>query len=260
MIEIEAGGTSSKVNQFDEDGKLTAFIPNINQGAPNPIVPAGVPSFNAHNVDAYFGDARRAAWYIEHDDLGRLTVGRWDAAGVLATIDLTGHLFLGASSSFILLNGGFFIRGPQGQYYATTWGNIGDPASASSGRTELVRYDSPSWHGFIYSASIAEAGDYWGTMLRYANEFNGVRIAGALGYERVRDIFTPGVVDPTLANFTGRRPDINAWGIALSAMHVPTGLFVQGHYNAVDFGGEPIGAASGYWGRARSTRRTPHTG
>src|SRR5690349_21720025 len=30
MIEIEAGGTSSKVSQFDEDGKLTAFIPNPN--------------------------------------------------------------------------------------------------------------------------------------------------------------------------------------------------------------------------------------
>ena len=38
-----------------------------------------------------------------------------------------------------------------------------------------VRYDSPSYHGFIYSASINEAGDYWGSMLRYANEFNGFR-------------------------------------------------------------------------------------
>jgi hypothetical protein len=41
MIEIEAGGTSSKVNQFDEDGKLTAFIPN-------PGGAIGVPSFNPH--------------------------------------------------------------------------------------------------------------------------------------------------------------------------------------------------------------------
>jgi hypothetical protein len=249
MIEIEAGGTSSKVNQFDEDGKLTAFIPNINQGAPNPIVPAGVPSFNAHNVDAYFGDARRAAWYIEHDDLGRLTVGRWDAAGVLATIDLTGHLFLGASSSFILLNGGFFIRGGGGQYFTTSWGAIGDPASASSGRTELVRYDSPVWHGFIFGSFIAEAGDYYGAQLRYANEFQGFRLAGAIGYERVRDVATPGVVDPNNVAFNGPAPDVTAWGIALSAMHVPTGLFVQGHYNGVDFGNVAPGAPSGYWGQ-----------
>jgi hypothetical protein len=236
MIEIEAGGTSSKVSQFDEDGKVGAQI-----GGPG--------SFNQHNVDAYFGDARRAAFYIEHDDLGRLTVGRWDAAGVLATIDLTGHLFLGASSSFILLNGGFFIRGSGGQYYTTSWGAIGDPASASSGRTELVRYDSPVWHGFIFGSFIAEAGDYYGAQLRYANEFQGFRLAGAIGYERVRDVATPGVVDPSNVAFNGPAPDVTAWGIALSAMHVPTGLFVQGHYNGVDFGNVAPGAPSGYWGQ-----------
>ena len=87
------------------------------------------------------------------------------------------------------MNGGFFIRGTTGQYYAMTWANIGDPA-ANPGRTELVRYDSPSWHGFIYSASIAEAGDYWGTMLRYAGEFSGFRIAAGIGYENVTDKLT----------------------------------------------------------------------
>ncbi|MGE3702262.1 MAG: hypothetical protein AB7G08_26325 [Hyphomicrobiaceae bacterium] len=244
MIEIEAGGTSSKVNQFDEDGKIAATSALGN----------GV-SFNQHNVDAYFGDARRAGWYIEHDDLGRLTVGRWDAAGVLATIDLTGHLFLGASSSFILLNGGFFIRGPQGQYYATTWGNIGDPASASSGRTELVRYDSPVWHGFIFGSFVAEAGDYYGAQIRYANEFQGFRLAGAIGYERVKDIATPVTITPADPAFTGPRPDISVWGIALSAMHVPTGLFVQGHYNTADYGNIAPGAPSGYWGQGAGLKK-----
>jgi len=242
MIEIEAGGTSSKVNQFDEDGKVGAQI-----GGPG--------SFNAHNVDAYFGDARHAAWWMEHADLGRITVGRWESAGVLGTIDLTGHLFLPASSSFILLNGGFFIRGTGGQYFAATWGNIGDPSSNNPGRTELVRYDSPSYQGFIYSASVAEAGDYWGTMLRYANEFNGVRIAGTVGYERITDVATPLVVNPTDVAFTGRRPNIDVWGFALSAMHVPTGLFVQGHYNHADFGDQVIGAASGYWGQSTTNKK-----
>jgi hypothetical protein len=263
MIEIEAGGTSSKVSQFDEDGKLTAFIPAVNPKlgttvcgtAPGGPCTVGDPSFNAHNVDAYFGDARRVAWWVEHADLGRLTVGRWESAGVLGTIDLTGHIFLPASASFILLNGGFFLRGPNGQVYTTSWGNIGDPASNNPGRTELVRYDSPSWHGFIYSASIAEAGDYWGTMIRYANEFQGFRLAGTVGYERVTDISTPGVVDPANPAFTGNRPDITVWGFALSAMHVPTGLFVQGHYNKADFGGNVIGAPSGYWGESTTNKK-----
>jgi hypothetical protein len=281
MIEIEAGGTSSKVNQFDEDGKLTAFIPNPNVagsfcaptagGAVTPTVggacptgtvpvfgpvTTGIPSFNQHNVDAYFGDARRVAWWIEHADLGRITVGRWESAGVLGTIDLTGHIFLPASAAFGLINGGFFIRGPSGQVYTTRWADIDDPASNNPGRTELVRYDSPSWHGFIYSASIAEAGDYWGTMIRYANEFQGFRLAGTVGYERVTDIATPGIVDPANVAYIGNRPDITVWGFALSAMHVPTGLFVQGHYNHADYGNAIVGAASGYWGQA-STNAKP---
>ena len=175
MIEIEAGGTSSKVSQFDEDGKISTT---------SGFGIAGMSSLNSHNADAYFGDARRAAWWIEHTDLGRLTVGRWESAGVLGTIDLTGHLFLPASAAFGLLNGGFFIRGTGGQYFATTWGNIADPASNNPGRTELVRYDSASWHGFILSSSINEAGDYWGTMVRYAGEMSGFRLAGSAGYER----------------------------------------------------------------------------
>src|SRR5262249_10025368 len=76
MIEIDAGGTSSKLSQFDEDGKLGG---QITGGA------APATSFNAHNVDAYMGDARHVAWWIEHADVGRITVGRWESAGVLGT-------------------------------------------------------------------------------------------------------------------------------------------------------------------------------
>jgi hypothetical protein len=234
MIEIEAGGTSSKVSQFDEDGKVGAQI-----GGPG--------SFNQSNVDAYFGDARRVAWWVEHKDIGRLTVGRYESAGVVQTIDL-GGIGMVASSSFILVNGSFFIRGPSGQYYAMSWANIGDPAAAQ-GRTELVRYDSPNWHGFILSSSVAEAGDYYGTMLRYAGEFSGIRVAAGFGYERSRDRATPATLDPTAPFFVGPTPDVQAWGGGLSLMHVPSGVFVQGHYSWNDFNA-PGHVANGYWGSA----------
>jgi hypothetical protein len=247
MIEIEAGGTSSKVNQFDEDGKVGGQI----SGSAAPGT-----SFNQHNLDPYFGDARHVAWWIEHADLGRLTVGRWESAGVLGTIDLTGHIFLPASTGFNLLNGGFFIRGNSGQYYAIQWNNIMDPAANNPGRTEGVRYDSPAWHGFIYSASINEAGDYYGSMIRYANEFNGVRLAGTVGYEVVRDRSTPATLDPTNVAFTGPAPDQEVWGFALSAMHVPTGLFVQGHYNHIDYNA-PFNVNSGYWNSGGGATQKP---
>jgi len=249
MIEVEAGGTSSKVNQFDEDGKVGNQISGT-------AAPGG--SFNQSNLDAYFGDARRVAWWVEHKDVGRLTVGRYESAGVVQTIDL-GGIGMVASSSFILLNGSFFLRGPTGQYYAITWANIGDPAAAQ-GRTELVRYDSPNWHGFIYSASINEAGDYWGSMIRYAGEYNGFRLAGTVGYEKVKDRATPATIDPTSVNFTGPAPDITVWGAALSVMHVPTGLFLQGHYNHTDYN-SPLNpaanAASGYWGSSGGATQKP---
>jgi len=187
-----------------------------------------------------------------------LTVGRWESAGVLGTIDITGQIFLPASASFILLNGGFFIRGNTGQYYAMTWANIGDPSANNPGRTELVRYDSASWHGFIYSASINEAGDYWGSMIRYAGEYNGFRLAGTVGYEKVKDRATPVTVDPTAAAFVGPAPDITVWGAALSVMHVPTGLFVQGHYNHTDYNA-PLNVANGYWGNGGGATQKPAT-
>ena len=118
-----------------------------------------------------------------------------------------------------------------------------------------MRYDTPSYMGFIYSASVAVAGDYWGTRIRYANEFNDVRIGGGIGYEHVTDIATPGVVDPNNVAYIGNEPDITAWGFALSVMHVPTGLFVQGHDNHFDFGGRVIGAPSGYCGESKVTKK-----
>jgi hypothetical protein len=238
MIEIEAGGTSSKLNQFDEDGKVGGQI----SGSAAPGT-----SFNQATLDSYFGDARRAAWWLEHKDIGRVTVGRYEGAGAQATIDL-GGIGQFASNSFSLVMAGNYLRGPAGQFYAMKWTDIVDPAVASSQRTEVVRYDSPSLMGFIGSASIAEAGDYWGVMLRYANEFNGVRVAAGIGYEQIRDRSTPATLDPTAAFFVGARPDEVAWGVALSAMHVPTGLFIQGHYEHIDFGDPHI--VSAYWNDA----------
>jgi hypothetical protein len=269
MLEIEAGGTSSKVSQWDEDGKLSTA---------SSFAGAGMVSFNQSNNDAYFGDARRAAWWIEEVRLGRLTVGRYESAGVVNTIDL-GGISAGASSSLGLVNGSFAIRGPNGEYYTMGWSRLTDPAS-SQGRTELIRYDSPTIAGFVASASIAETGDYWGAMLRYAGEFSGVRVAAGIGYEKVTDRQTEAaciaaganaapIASGTCINSTttggltsvagpddllAPKPDVEAWGAALSVMHVPTGLFAQGHYMAADFHGANLGVSQ-YWGQDATNKK-----
>jgi hypothetical protein len=85
-------------------------------------------------------------------------------------------------------------------------------------------------------------------MLRYFREDGGFRVAAQLGYERVTDIATPGVVDPANLAYVGAPPNGTGESVALSTMHLPTGLFVQGHYVSFKYGGEIIGAPSGYAG------------
>src|SRR4051794_32150902 len=237
MIEQSGGGRTDGVSQLDEDGK---------KGAGSPL--GNNVSFNQQNgnSDAYL-TVRRAAFFVQHEDLGRVTVGRYNEAGAVTTIDLTGSIgFAVGSSSFGNVPPGFYVRGKNGQYFNMTWSNIVDPA-ADNGRVELVRYDSPIWHGFTYSASIAEAGDVWGTMLRYAGEFNGFQIAAGAGVEQSRDRATPVTVDPTAAAFTGIAPQVTLWSIAASTRHQPTGLFVQGHYMETGFNG-PNSVNNAYFG------------
>jgi hypothetical protein len=242
-IEIEAGGTSSKLSQFDEDGKVGAQINGTQAG-----------SFNASNVDSYFGDARRAAFWIEDKNLGRLTVGRYESAGAITTIDLAG-ISAGASASVVLVNGSFLVRGKNGEYFATPVSAFGDPA-ANQGRTELIRYDSPTVAGFVASASIGEAGDYWGVMLRYAGEFSGFRVAAGIGYENVTDRQTSAAPNAGPNDLLVPEPEVKAWGGGLSVLHVPSGLFAQGHYMAADFSCTGnAGSVSGYWGQTTDCRK-----
>jgi len=238
-IEIDSGGTSSKVSQFDEDGKVGAQING-----------ASAASFNAANNDSFI-DARRAAWWIEHKDLGRLTVGRYESAGAITTIDLAG-ISAGASPSVILVNGSFLLRDKSGAYTGIAWANLGDPASAQ-GRTELIRYDSPTLAGFVLSASIGEAGDYWGVMLRYAQEFSGFRVAAGIGYEDVTDTQTgvAGAAGPVNLGDPALNGEVKAWGAGLSVLHVPSGLFAQGHYLAADFSGT---GSTAYWAQVANKK------
>src|SRR5262245_5921658 len=257
QLEIEAGGTASKVNQFDEDGKVGTQINGL-----------AAASFNAGNTDSYFGDARRAAWWIEDKNLGKVIVGRYESAGVVQIIDLAG-IGQFASPATALVPGGMFLRGPNGEYWNISWNLLGDTGYAQ-GRSEVLRYESPTIAGFQAVASIGEAGDYWGAMLRYAGEFSGFRVAAGIGYENVTDKQTdigpistlqPGRAGPD--NLKGDPGEVKAWGGGVSLMHVASGLFVQGHYDRVSYdppngqvgAGAPLGTA--YWNQQNSNQQQP---
>ncbi len=52
-------------------------------------------------------------------------------------------------------------------------------------RRDGVRYDTPTWHGFIFSAAWGED-DFWDAAIRYAGEWHGFRLAAGTGIASTR--------------------------------------------------------------------------
>jgi hypothetical protein len=187
-------------------------------------------SVNADTVDGgTSGDGplaiRTANWYLESTRLGRVTVGRLNFGGPVATIDL-GGISVVASNSVGLIGGSFVGAG------GFTLANFVGP-SYGADRIEGIRWDSPSIGGFVAQASWGED-DVWSASLRYAGEFSGFRVAAGIGYQHRDPVNAAGDLDGT----NGQRGE-NEWVGSVAVLHIPSGLFAQGHYAV----GENLGAA-----------------
>ena len=107
-----------------------------------------------------------------------------------------------------------------------------------------IKYTSPTVAGFIVSSGWYHADqsydttafqssdgyrdndEIWDVTLRYAGEFNGIRLAAAVGYQKLSEYnqATP-TADASFDTISG----------SASAMHVPTGLFLSAGYGSVDY-------------------------
>jgi predicted porin len=110
-----------------------------------------------------------------------------------------------------------------------------------------VVYNTPEFVGFVFytgwyngtNQNTPNAVTSYDFALRYANEFNGVRIAGGVGY-RVIDNLTP-------------TSDTEIWSGSASILHVASGLFLNGMYGQEEddqtgrFGGA-VGTDNSGWG------------
>ena len=200
MTEWNLGGRTSTVDQSSPDGGTT-------------------PAFAAS--DGGLG-VRRAFWWLEDKNLGRISVGRHNAGGPVGTIDL-GGVSVVASAAPSDIGGSFFVA-PGG----TTRLSAVMAPSYGNDRVEGIRYDSPTIGGFVVQAFWGEQ-DVWSASLRYAGEFGGIRVAAGIGYL---------AQDPTATQtvqLDGARNIDNDWSASLALMHVGTGLFVQGQYSESEF-------------------------
>jgi hypothetical protein len=218
LLDVASGARSTAVDQTGEDKGI-----------------GGAPTVG---VDDHLIRMRDANVWLESSRVGRFTLGRLTSTGVQGTIDL-GGIGNVAGNSQSLIGAAFVFRRKIGDNFTSaTIGNVTDGTADFSNRVDGIRWDSPTWHGFVVGASIGEArqedrnngltppanpalGPYWALNLRYAGEFNGVRVASAIGYEVSSNEETMGSVG---------RPDSKNFGTSTSLMHVATGLFLQGHW------------------------------
>ena len=175
-------------------------------------------AFNIRHSYVYFDDTR----------LGRVSVGQ--------TSQVTDGLFGINLGNTQLTQLGTDQDGYLGQAFENTFGDVYDGA-----RRQGVYYRSPTVAGFVLGTGYShqtrnnnaiDSTDFWEVALRYAGEFNGVRIAAGIGYRNEDN------------DITGIENDV--WLGSASTMHVPTGLFLSGGYGDID-SNDVFTSQRGWW-------------
>lgn len=159
---------------------------------------------------------RHNNWYIDSDRLGRITVGTGNTAFAGSTEVVLGSSMRNADAN---IGASFNIRSRDGKRY----GFLNVPGdewawdfSGNTSRNQVIRYDTPSIYGFMLSASWGD-NDYADVAVRFKQEFGSVRIAGALSYQWDNQLG----VDRFQQDH-----DFQTVGGSVSALHMPTGLYV----------------------------------
>ncbi|MDX2258186.1 MAG: porin [Hyphomicrobiaceae bacterium] len=151
---------------------------------------------------------RQAYWFLKSKTLGRVAVGQTDTANSsIAEIDLSAAFIADGMSSSAA--GAAIISG-----------DLGGPGQTNYefNRQNVVRYDSPTFAGFVVTAAWGED-DIWDVALRYAGEFGGFKMAAGIAYGETTDTSNGAAGIDDIA-----REIING---GASVMHTSTGLFVS---------------------------------
>lgn len=216
-IALDSGGRSHQTTQVDDDG--------TNSGNSSLVGARATGGFDTDIV------LTLANWYLDHKQLGRVTVGRINTttAGI-TTIDL------GGAGVIANANIGYTQRGMllalndnllTGTWAAALGGNTVNGAGLS--RANAISYTTPTFGGLSAGASWGED-DVWDVGVRYAGEFSGFRVAAGLGYIHnssglgdANEAFDKNGAPQNLA-----RP--NQIKGSASVLHVATGLYLTGAY------------------------------
>jgi len=199
-----------------------------------------------------FGDINTLLSYmwIKSDKYGTLNWGQLSQAtdNVALLPDLSGTII---ESNAVLFDGaGMFVR-VKGAVNSNdllsefAWGAVltclsgggGLAADCNGYPDNAVRYDTPTWAGFSLSTSYGED-DMWDVAVKYAADWNSIKVSAALGYTMLTDEGCNGFGQANCTNvavlggggtpFQNYRKEADIWQAGASIMHVPSGLWFYG--------------------------------
>ncbi len=178
---------------------------------------------------------REAMAWVEHSRFGRVSIGHGsNYANNSILVDLSGKGMAASNGVFLHGGTGFFIGDTGGTYSSATWAQFFQGASGEdwlNTRNEHIQYRTPTIAGFQIGASVGED-NYWDVGIRYAGEFNGIRIASNLAYsvngEYNAGSSTTAGAFVNLTCVTNCDKEVTQLAGSTSIRHMPTGLFFTG--------------------------------
>jgi hypothetical protein len=211
-IALDTGARSHQVTQFDDDGTS------------DPVRDSGPRSAGGFDTDIVL---TLANWYLDHKDIGRVTVGRINTATAgTVTVDL-GGAGVTANAQVGYTQRAFFEPNSGATWAALLGGNTVNGASLS--RANAISYTSPTFGGFSVSTAWGE-NDAWDAAIRFAGEFSGFRVAAALGYADNLSGLGDVTEDNSILLGTAAGPQTSQVKGSASVLHVATGLYLTGAY------------------------------
>ncbi len=227
--------TAGFIYEFETFGSQSS-----SQNQTNGVGPGNTQANGAgDDAGSTFTNLREAMAYVEHSRLGRVSIGHGSsAANNVILVDLSGK-GMGASNDVRLHSSGMFIGLSNGLHSTRTWGNFFQGGSGDwlNERVEHIQYRTPTIAGFTLGASFGED-NYWDVAVRYAGEFNGIRIASAVGYSVRSEYDAP---SGSLVCTLNCSKSLEQLAGSLSIRHMPTGLFFTGAAGDRDMENDAVG-------------------
>ncbi|WP_333792966.1 porin [Hyphomicrobium sp.] len=169
----------------------------------------------------------KSHWFLQSDRLGKLSLGRIAQASDDAPILIDSSGSAGPANWVVHDGSGFFLL-HQGERIGMRWGDIafchhiegGFGGDCNGATTNAVRYDTPTFHGFVASASWGQD-DFWDTAINYAGTISDFKVQAVAAYSENKDVRTSPIP---------RESKYLQLGAYLE--HLPTGLFGYAAYGA----------------------------